>query len=123
MRISGVVGFMVASLCLAGCSSTTGVDALQPSNETTSSVVRPRAPVAAAPVETADLAPMRSAPMADDAVTDNAVADNAPPSSMVEEEEAIVADTPSADENTRPQVEPVALMSPPKRLTRAAPAV
>ena len=44
MRISGVVSFLVASLCLAGCSSTAGVDALdlqKPSNETTSSVIRP----------------------------------------------------------------------------------
>ncbi|TRC94906.1 glycoside hydrolase family 25 protein [Mesorhizobium sp. WSM4303] len=123
MRISGVVGFMVASLCLAGCSSTAGVDALQPSNETTSSVVRPRAPVAAAPVETAGLAPMRSDMVTDDTVADNAAADNAPPFSMVEEEEAVVTDTPSADGNTSPQLEPVALMSPPKRLTRAAPAM
>src|SRR5690349_18925133 len=46
MRIFGVVSFVLASLYLAGCSSTSGVDALQmPSNETTSSVVRPSAPV------------------------------------------------------------------------------
>src|SRR3954465_7687830 len=99
MRISGVVSFMLASLWLAGCSSTAGVDGLQPSNETTSSVVRPSAPVTAAPAETADLAPMRS-----DMVADNAVADNAPPFSMVEEEEAIVAGTPQG--STRPQLEP-----------------
>ncbi|ESW96899.1 muramidase [Mesorhizobium sp. LSJC268A00] len=111
MRISGVVSFMLASLWLAGCSSTAGVDGLQPSNETTSSVVRPSAPVTAAPVETADLAPMRS----------DMVADNAPPFSMVEEEEAIVAGTPQG--STRPQLEPAALMSAPKRLTRAAPAM
>ncbi|RUX80616.1 muramidase, partial [Mesorhizobium sp. M2A.F.Ca.ET.040.01.1.1] len=46
MRIFGVVSFVLAALCLAGCSSTSGADALQlPSNETTSSVVRPSAPV------------------------------------------------------------------------------
>ncbi|RVA98768.1 muramidase, partial [Mesorhizobium sp. M7A.F.Ca.CA.004.05.1.1] len=52
MRIPGVVSFLIASLCLAGCSSTAGVDALdlqKPSNETTSSVIRPPAPIAAAP--------------------------------------------------------------------------
>ncbi|TKB30937.1 MAG: muramidase, partial [Mesorhizobium sp.] len=42
MRLSGVVIFSIAALCLAGCTSTSGVDALQvPSSETTSSVVRP----------------------------------------------------------------------------------
>lgn len=47
MRLSGVVIFSIASLCLAGCTSTSGIDALQvPSSETTSSVVRPPAPVA-----------------------------------------------------------------------------
>ncbi|TIN33213.1 MAG: muramidase, partial [Mesorhizobium sp.] len=56
MRIFGVVSFVLAGLCLAGCSSTSGVDALQmPSNETTSSVVRPSAPVTKA-VKTADAA-------------------------------------------------------------------
>lgn len=112
MRLSGVVIFSVAALCLAGCSSTAGVDALQmPSNETTSSVVRPSAPVEAAPVETAMLAPMRSAPMAD----------NAPPFSMVEEEEAMIAPSPAPQESAEPQAEPIALMSQPKRLSRAAP--
>lgn len=114
MRLSGVVIFSVAALCLAGCSSTAGVDALQmPSNETTSSVVRPSVPVAAAPVETAVLAPMRS----------DAVADNAPPFSMVEEEEAMLAPSPAPQESAEPQAEPIALMSPPKRLSRAAPAM
>ncbi len=116
MRISAVVSFVLASLCLAGCSSTSGVDALQPSNETTSSVVRPSAPVTSVPVETADLAPMRS-----DLVVDNSVADNAPPFSMVQEEEALLAGTSSG--NAKPQLEPVALMSPPRRLSRAAPAM
>ena len=112
MRLSGVVIFSVAALCLAGCSSTAGVDALQmPSNETTSSVVRPSAPVVAAPVETAQLAPMRSA----------AVADNAPPFSMVEEEEAMLAPSQAPQESAAPQAEPIALMSQPRRLSRAAP--
>ncbi|TGS92211.1 muramidase, partial [Mesorhizobium sp. M8A.F.Ca.ET.213.01.1.1] len=36
MRFSGVVSFVLASLCLAGSSSTPRMDALQvPSNETT----------------------------------------------------------------------------------------
>ncbi|TIT60721.1 MAG: muramidase, partial [Mesorhizobium sp.] len=36
MRFPGVVSFVLASLCLAGCSSTSGMDALQvPSNEIT----------------------------------------------------------------------------------------
>lgn len=112
MRLSGVVIFSVAALCLAGCSSTAGVDALQmPSNETTSSVVRPSALVTAAPVETAMLAPMRS----------DAVADNAPPFSMVEEEEAMIAPSSAPQENAEPRAEPIALVSQPKRLSRAAP--
>ena len=114
MRLSGVVIFSVAALCLAGCSSTAGVDALQmPSNETTSSVMRPSAPVASAPVDTAQLEPMRSA----------AVADNAPPFSMVEEEEAMLAPSPATQESAAPQAEPIALMSQPRRLSRAAPAM
>jgi len=114
MRLSGVVIFSVAALCLAGCSSTAGVDALQmPSNETTSSVMRPSAPVASAPVDTAQLEPMRSA----------AVADNAPPFSMVEEEEAMLASSPATQESAAPQAEPIALMSQPRRLSRAAPAM
>ncbi|MEP6566699.1 MAG: GH25 family lysozyme [Mesorhizobium sp.] len=112
MRLSGVVIFSVAALCLAGCSSTAGVDALQmPSNETTSSVMRPSAPVAAAPVETAGLPPMRSA----------AVDDNAPIFSMAEEEETLTASSPAPQESAEPQAEPIALMSQPKRLSRAAP--
>ncbi|TIM34310.1 MAG: muramidase, partial [Mesorhizobium sp.] len=56
MRLSGVVIFSIAALCLAGCTSTSGVDALQvPSSETTSSVVRPPAPIAS--VGAADAAP------------------------------------------------------------------
>ncbi|CAN7559644.1 GH25 family lysozyme [Mesorhizobium amorphae] len=113
MRLPGVVIFSLASLWLAGCSSTAGVDALQmPSDETTSSVVRPSVPVAAAP-ETPVLAPM-----SDEAVP---VADNAPPFSLAEEEETIDTDTPLPQEAIEPPVEPVALVSQPKRLTRAAP--
>ena len=113
MRLPGVVIFSLASLWLAGCSSTAGVDALQmPSNETTSSVVRPSVPVAAAP-ETPVLPPM-----SDEAVP---VADNAPPFSLAEEEETIDTDTPLPQEAIEPPVEPVALVSQPKRLTRAAP--
>ncbi|ANT51664.1 glycoside hydrolase family 25 protein [Mesorhizobium amorphae] len=113
MRLPGVVIFSLASLWLAGCSSTAGVDALQmPSNETTSSVVRPSVPVAAAP-DTPVLAPM-----SDEAAP---VADNAPPFSLAEEEETIDADTPLPQEAIEPPVEPVALVSQPKRLTRAAP--
>lgn len=47
---------LLSVLLVAGCTSTAGIDALQldkPSNETTSSVVRPSAPVAAAPVAAA----------------------------------------------------------------------
>ncbi|TIW94550.1 MAG: muramidase, partial [Mesorhizobium sp.] len=67
MRIPGAISFLIASLCLAGCTSTAGVDALdlqKPSNETTSSVIRPPAPIAAAPAARgnraarAELAPM-----------------------------------------------------------------
>ncbi|MGB3418663.1 MAG: GH25 family lysozyme [Mesorhizobium sp.] len=47
MRTPSVVAF-ISVLCLAGCSSTSAIDSLQldkPSNEITSSVVRPSAPV------------------------------------------------------------------------------
>ena len=56
MRLSGAISFVIASLCLAGCSSTSGMDALdmqKPSNETTSSVVRPSAPIGSVPVSKA----------------------------------------------------------------------
>ncbi|HEY4193335.1 MAG TPA: GH25 family lysozyme, partial [Mesorhizobium sp.] len=50
MRTPSVVA-LLSVLCLAGCTSTSAIDDLQlqqPSNETTSSVVRPSAPIAAA---------------------------------------------------------------------------
>jgi lysozyme len=126
MRIPSVVIFSLASLWLAGCSSTAGVDALQiPSNETTSSVVRPSAPVAKsaqiaeteATVETVSLtdsAGMKPpAPLLDH---------NAPPFGLAEEETVAF---PASDlpDSVEPPVEAAALVSPPKRLTRAAPAM
>ncbi|MER8963181.1 GH25 family lysozyme [Mesorhizobium sp. M0701] len=100
MRLSGVVIFSIAALCLAGCTSTSGVDALQvPSSETTSSVVRPPAPVASA-----------------------AKTDAAPAFAEQEQDEQPVA-TLEPDQSIDPPAEVIALMSPPKRLTRAAPAM
>jgi lysozyme len=108
MRLPGVVIFVLASLCLAGCSSTSGIDALQvPSNETTSSVVRPSAPVGSVPMVMADAEP---------------VADNAPPFAQDEAtEEPVAMVAPEPEEAVEPPAEPIALMSPPKRLSRAAP--
>ncbi|TIS99291.1 GH25 family lysozyme [Mesorhizobium sp.] len=99
MRLSGVVIFSIAALCLAGCTSTSGVDALQvPSSETTSSVVRPPAPVAS--VAAADAAPA----FAQEEAMDQAVA-MAPPEPV---------------ESIEPPAEPIALVAP-NRLARAAP--
>ncbi|TGQ47946.1 GH25 family lysozyme [Mesorhizobium sp. M00.F.Ca.ET.216.01.1.1] len=116
MRLPGVVIFVLAPLWLAGCTSTSGVDALQvPSNETTSSVVRPSAPVTSAPVRAApEVAPMdaESAP----------VDDTAPPFAEAPEEPAAMV-APEPEESIEPPVEPVALVSPPKRLSRAAPSM
>ncbi|RWA74767.1 GH25 family lysozyme [Mesorhizobium sp.] len=141
MRISGVVSFVVASLCLAGCSSTSGVDALQvPSSETTSSVVRPSAPVARA-VKTADTettvetASMTGAarfrppaPLLDDQNSrpddENARPDdeNSRPFGLAEEE-TVAFPAPDLPDTVEPPVQEAALVSPPKRLSRAAPAM
>nr|WP_192253996.1 GH25 family lysozyme [Mesorhizobium silamurunense] len=141
MRIFGVVSFVLAALCLAGCSSTSGVDALQvPSSETTSSVVRPSAPVAkavgAADTETtvqtasmtgsARIRPPAPLPGDENARLDdeNARPDdgNSRPFGLAEEETAAfpATDLPDAVE---PPVQEAALVSPPKRLSRAAPAM
>lgn len=141
MRIFGVVSFVLATLCLAGCSSTSGVDALQmPSNETTSSVVRPSAPVTKA-VKTADTettletASMTGsarfrppAPLLDGQNAspgdENSRADdeNSRPFGLPEEETVAF---PAADlpDSVEPPVQEAALVSPPKRLSRAAPAM
>src|SRR5690606_5035381 len=59
MRTPSVIA-LISVLCLAGCTSTSGIDSLQldqPSNETTSSVVRPSAPIAASAVASVEAAP------------------------------------------------------------------
>ena len=141
MRIFGVVSFVLAALCLAGCSSTSGVDALQmPSNETTSSVVRPSAPVtkavktadAATTVETVSMAgaarirPPASLPGDQNARVDedNASADdgNSRPFGLAEEE-TVAFPAPNLPDTAEPPVDAAALISPPKRLSRAAPAM
>nr|WIE89347.1 GH25 family lysozyme [Mesorhizobium sp. WSM4875] len=141
MRIFGVVSFVLVGLCLAGCSSTSGVDALQmPSNETTSSVVRPSAPVtkavktadAAMTVETVSMAgaarirPPASLPGDQNARVDE---DNARPGDEnsrpfgLAEEETVAFPAPDLPDTVEPPVEAAALVSPPKRLSRAAPAM
>ena len=126
MRFSGVVSFVLASLCLAGCSSTSGMDALQvPSNETTSSVVRPSAPVTKAVAIDETATTVETTSMAGDARI-------RPPASLPEEnarpfglaeEETVAFPAPDLPDSVEPPVEPAALMSPPKRLSRAAPAM
>ncbi|TIR64550.1 MAG: hypothetical protein E5X15_32155, partial [Mesorhizobium sp.] len=138
MRIFGVVSFVLAGLCLAGCSSTSGVDALQmPSNETTSSVVRPSAPVtkavktadAAMTVETVSMAgaarirPPASLPGDQNARVDE---DNARPGGEnsrldvensrpfgLAEEETVAFPAPDLPDTVEPPVEAAALVSPP----------
>ncbi|TIR96523.1 MAG: hypothetical protein E5X19_13135, partial [Mesorhizobium sp.] len=133
MRIFGVVSFVLVGLCLAGCSSTSGVDALQmPSNETTSSVVRPSAPVtkavktadAAMTVETVSMAgaarirPPASLPGDQNARVDE---DNARPGDEnsrpfgLAEEETVAFPAPDLPDTVEPPVEAAALVSPPKR--------
>ncbi|GLS40778.1 lysozyme [Mesorhizobium tianshanense] len=98
MRLPGVVIFSIASLCLAGCTSTSGVDALQiPSSETTSSVVRPPAPVAS--VGTADAVPVFAQEEA--------------------MEQTVAMAAPEPAERIEPPAEPIALVAP-ERPARAA---
>lgn len=104
MRLAGVTSFLIAALCLSGCSSTSGVEALdlqKPSNETTSSVVRPSAPVAMA---SAMPTPSRKR--------------------MARELPAMAGPGPVADvglsENAEPPAEAIALVSPPNRPARRA---
>ncbi|CDX39691.1 Lysozyme [Mesorhizobium sp. ORS 3359] len=141
MRIFGVVSFVLAALCLAGCSSTSGVDALQlPSNETTSSVVRPSAPVSKGmrtvqrekTVETASMSGMARitppAPLLDEGNANpgdenSRLGDeNSRPFGLAEEE---TVNFPATDlpDSVEPPVQEAALVSPPKRLSRAAPAM
>ncbi|AZO23528.1 muramidase [Mesorhizobium sp. M1E.F.Ca.ET.045.02.1.1] len=141
MRIFGVVSFVLASLGLAGCSSTAGVDALQiPSSETTSSVVRPSAPVTKAirtaetetTVETMSMsgaARMRPpAPVleADNARTDDETSrpdgETSRPFGLAEEE-TVAFPAQDLPDSVEPPVQEAALVSPPKRLSRAAPAM
>ncbi|MDG4881337.1 GH25 family lysozyme [Mesorhizobium sp. WSM4884] len=141
MRIPSVVSFVLAALCLAGCSSTSGVDALQmPSSETTSSVVRPSAPVTKAvrtvdtetTVEAASMSGAARikppAPLLDE---DNARPgdensragdENSRPFGLAEEE-TVAFPAPNLPDSAEPPVEAAALVSPPKRLSRAAPAM
>ncbi|WP_457154131.1 GH25 family lysozyme [Mesorhizobium sp. P5_C1] len=130
MRIPGAISFLIASLCLAGCTSTAGVDALdlqKPSNETTSSVIRPPAPIAAAPKAMARSAPRAErAPEPDNGLPDNgleddnAAAENTRPFGLAEEE-TVSFPAPELPDSAEPPVEPAALVSPPRLLSRAAP--
>ncbi|QPC93370.1 GH25 family lysozyme [Mesorhizobium sp. INR15] len=121
MRLSGIPSFLIVSLCLAGCSSTSGMEALdiqKPSSETTSSVVRPSAPIASAPMARASKAPSKTQDVAE-----------AEPSAEIDrpfglaEEETVAFAAPALTDSAEPQVEPAALVSPPKLLSRAAPAM
>lgn len=59
MRTPSVLA-LISVLCLAGCTSTSGIDSLQldrPSNETTSSVVRPSESIATSAVASAEAEP------------------------------------------------------------------
>ncbi|TIO79502.1 MAG: muramidase [Mesorhizobium sp.] len=141
MRIFGVVSFVFASLGLAGCSSTAGVDALQiPSSETTSSVVRPSAPVTKAvrtaetetTVETVSMAgAARMRPPApvldeDNARTDDETSrpdDETSRPFGLAEVETVAFPAQDLPDSVEPPVQEAALVSPPKRLSRAAPAM
>lgn len=114
MRLSGVVSFVIASLCLAGCSSTSGMDALdvqKPSNETTSSVVRPSAPIASVPVAKAKAHKRAEAAPVDEP---------ARPFGLAEEETVMLA-TPAPSDSAEPPVGAAALVSTSKLLSRNSP--
>ena len=121
MRIPGATSFLIASLCLAGCSSTAGVDALdlqKPSSETTSSVVRPPASIAVAPaIKRTARGAGRVAPSTVDLAPDE---ENTRPFGLAEEQTVMLGeqDAPDAAE---PQLQPAALVSPSKLLNRNAP--
>ncbi|MBZ9676849.1 glycoside hydrolase family 25 protein [Mesorhizobium sp. ES1-1] len=120
MRIPGVISFLIASLCLAGCTSTAGVDALdlqKPSGETTSSVVRPPASIASAP--TTKRIPRSAGRLASRTDDPEPVAENARPFGLAEEETVMLGDQEAPD--AAPQLEPAALVSPSKLLNRNAP--
>ena len=117
MRLSGAISFVIASLCLAGCSSTSGMDALdvqKPSNETTSSVVRPSAPIGSVPVSKAGNARK---------LAETAPEDGPDRPFGLAEEETVALSAPELPDNVDPPIEPAALVSPPKLLSRAAPAM
>ena len=98
MRSPGVIALLTV-LCLAGCTSTSGIDALQlqpPSHETTSSVVRPSVPVAT-----------------DDAVS-ALVEENAP-------RPRLAVASPEPFGLAEPVVQPAALVPPPKPDLRPSP--
>ncbi|TPJ54714.1 MULTISPECIES: GH25 family lysozyme [unclassified Mesorhizobium] len=120
MRLPGAVSFVIATLCLAGCSSTSGMDALdiqKPSNEITSSVVRPSAPIASAPVTKAERRMAAERRVADATPAD----ENVRPYGLAEEETVAFPAPDLPDSVEPPVVEPAALVSPPKLLSRAAP--
>ncbi|WP_421913307.1 GH25 family lysozyme [Mesorhizobium sp.] len=124
MRLPGILTSLIASLCLVGCSSTSGVDALdmgKPSNEITSSVVRPSAPVASASASAS--ASAKAKPMiARGAPEQASMAGPARPFGLAEEETVALASAGMPDSGDA-SIEPAALVSPPKLLSRAAPSM
>ncbi|MCA0059508.1 MULTISPECIES: GH25 family lysozyme [unclassified Mesorhizobium] len=120
MRLPGAISFVIATLCLAGCSSTSGMDALdiqKPSNEITNSVVRPSAPIASAPVTKAERRMAAERRVAEATPVD----ENVRPYGLAEEETVAFPAPDLPDSVEPPVVEPAALVSPPKLLSRAAP--
>ncbi|MGB3900863.1 MAG: GH25 family lysozyme [Mesorhizobium sp.] len=106
MRTPSVVA-LISALCLAGCSSTSAIDSLQldkPSNEITSSVVRPSAPVATQAASEESIMPL-SAEVASYGAPTPPMALADPDGSAQRAAEAITLVAP-----TRPKVQKASLM-------------
>ena len=113
MRTPSVLA-LISVLCLAGCTSSSAIDSLQldkPSNETTSSVVRPRAPVEAqAPADSEKITPLSA----------EVASYGSPAPAMPPLPPMALADTDDAAERA---AEAITLVAPTKPKVRKAPLV
>ena len=97
MRPTATAAFLVAALCLAGCTSSSGIDGLTPSSETTSSIPRPNqgvpgAQAMASAIETAaEDAPDARAAIVEDEIVSVAETRASPQAQLSEEALSVAA--------------------------------